>query len=225
VVFTAMHSKAKYCSRKCKLSHLPGGAPSRMLDTLRMTRCLVAETERTCIVCTATFTAKGSGQRCGPCRGVVGRRPCATCGLEFNARRREQLFCSPGCHQRQTCICVDCGASFDGALSSAKRCAGCRAIRQRARFRQKNAVRRGSRVRGRRMTITELGDRDSWRCHLCRRRVNRNLRAGHRMSPSFDHLIPISAGGFDAPENLALAHLQCNTRRGNRGPAQLLLIG
>lgn len=36
------------------------------------------------------------------------------------------------------------------------------------------------------------------------------------MMPSFDHKIPISRGGIDSRDNLALAHLACNIRRGNR---------
>lgn len=75
------------------------------------------------------------------------------------------------------------------------------------------------------MTLAELGDRDGWRCHLCRRRVDRRLVSPHPMSGTFDHLIPVADGGTDAPVNLALAHRECNTRRGRRGAAQLQLVG
>jgi 5-methylcytosine-specific restriction endonuclease McrA len=33
---------------------------------------------------------------------------------------------------------------------------------------------------------------------------------------SYDHVVPTSLGGTDEPENLKMAHLLCNTRRGNR---------
>lgn len=75
------------------------------------------------------------------------------------------------------------------------------------------------------MTLAELGERDGWRCHLCRLRVDRTLTSPHPMSGTFDHLIPVADGGTDAPINLALAHRHCNTRRGRRGLAQLLLVG
>lgn len=75
------------------------------------------------------------------------------------------------------------------------------------------------------MTLAELGGRDGWRCHLCRRRVNRVLVSPDPMSGTFDHLLPIADGGTDAPQNLALAHRICNTRRGRRGVAQLALVG
>lgn len=54
---------------------------------------------------------------------------------------------------------------------------------------------------------------------------NGRLKSPHPMSATFDHLIPISDGGTDAPENLALAHRVCNTRRGAGGIVQLLLVG
>lgn len=61
--------------------------------------------------------------------------------------------------------------------------------------------------------------RDGGRCHLC----------GTRCRPSeieLDHLVPLSAGGDHAPENVAVACRSCNRSRGaGRLPAQLLLIG
>jgi 5-methylcytosine-specific restriction endonuclease McrA len=75
------------------------------------------------------------------------------------------------------------------------------------------------------MSIAELGLRDGWRCHLCRKSVDRRLRAPHPRSATFDHLNPVSHGGDDAPENLALAHWSCNSRRGAGGVVQLLLVG
>lgn len=75
------------------------------------------------------------------------------------------------------------------------------------------------------MTIEQLGTRDGWRCHLCRRRVNRLLRAPHRRSATFDHLIPVADHGDDSPANLRLAHWSCNSSRGAGGVVQLLLIG
>jgi 5-methylcytosine-specific restriction endonuclease McrA len=51
------------------------------------------------------------------------------------------------------------------------------------------------------------------------------LTSPHPRSPTVDHLIPVSEGGTDAPENLRLAHRTCNTKRGTRGTVQLLLVG
>jgi hypothetical protein len=64
----------------------------------------------------------------------------------------------------------------------------------------------------------EIAERDGWRCHLCGARVSRE-------TWSIDHLVPVSRGGADTRENVRLAHLLCNSRRGARGAAQLLLFG
>lgn len=65
----------------------------------------------------------------------------------------------------------------------------------------------------------EIAERDGWKCHICGKRVTKK-------NWSLDHLVPLSKGGSHTPENVALAHRICNSRRG-RGclPAQLRLVG
>ncbi len=36
------------------------------------------------------------------------------------------------------------------------------------------------------------------------------------MTPSIDHVVPLSRGGSNHPSNLQLAHLLCNLSKGNR---------
>jgi 5-methylcytosine-specific restriction endonuclease McrA len=51
--------------------------------------------------------------------------------------------------------------------------------------------------------------RDGWVCHIC----------GGLVAPgelSFDHIIPLSKGGQHSEDNLAIAHLTCNKRKGAR---------
>jgi hypothetical protein len=67
----------------------------------------------------------------------------------------------------------------------------------------------------------EVYDRDGWRCHLCRRPVNRRLRYPDPRSTSLDHLIPLADGGTHDPANLATAHLGCNQARSRGGTVQL----
>ena len=40
-----------------------------------------------------------------------------------------------------------------------------------------------------------------------------------------DHLVPLVQGGEHVWENVALAHRRCNLSRGDRGLAQLRLVG
>jgi 5-methylcytosine-specific restriction endonuclease McrA len=57
--------------------------------------------------------------------------------------------------------------------------------------------------------VTALGiyQRDGGKCHLCHHYVSRK-------SFTLDHIIPKSKGGPGSWENLALAHLRCNVKRG-----------
>lgn len=70
-----------------------------------------------------------------------------------------------------------------------------------------------------RFSLAEIATRDGWRCHICRKAVNQT-------NWSMGHLVPMSKGGKHLRVNVALAHRDCNARRGaGRLPAQLLLIG
>lgn len=65
----------------------------------------------------------------------------------------------------------------------------------------------------------DIAERDGWRCHICGKKVTET-------NWSLDHLIPLSKGGMHIPENVALAHFACNTKRnvGTHIPAQLRLL-
>lgn len=57
--------------------------------------------------------------------------------------------------------------------------------------------------------FTAILRRDGWVCHIC----------GGLVAPgelSFDHIVPLSKGGQHSEENLAVAHLTCNKRKGAR---------
>jgi len=54
-----------------------------------------------------------------------------------------------------------------------------------------------------------VAERDAWRCGLCGGEVDRE-------TWSLDHIRPLSRGGEHTYENVQLAHLSCNSRKGNR---------
>ena len=66
----------------------------------------------------------------------------------------------------------------------------------------------------------EIFTRDKWICQLCHRKVNRRLKYPHPLSPSLDHIIPLSKGGVHSRQNCCLVHLQCNNRKQNRSVSQ-----
>jgi 5-methylcytosine-specific restriction endonuclease McrA len=84
-------------------------------------------------------------------------------------------------------------------------------------------------ARALRNLINYLAVRDSFRCGICRRKVDVSLKSGPSGSdrgPSVDHLIPRSQGGGDELANLRLSHWGCNRARKNRGGnEQLALVG
>lgn len=59
----------------------------------------------------------------------------------------------------------------------------------------------------------EIFERDGWFCQLCLKKVNKRLKHPHPMSPSIDHVIPVSRGGNHSRQNVVLAHLRCNLRK------------
>jgi len=78
---------------------------------------------------------------------------------------------------------------------------------------------------GERYVLGDIAHRDGYRCHLCRKLVDMKLSGRDPMGPTADHLLPVSDGGGDDPQNIALAHRSCNVRRGVRGSVQLRLVG
>lgn len=100
-------------------------------------------------------------------------------------------------------------------------CDDCRAKWLRAHNAHKNHSRRaaGPKV----MSVHQIAERDGRKCCICHRIVDMALSGRAKWGPTIEHLIPVSRGGTNDPDNLALAHRHCNTSRGNRGHAQLLL--
>lgn len=58
-------------------------------------------------------------------------------------------------------------------------------------------------------------ERDSWTCQLCMEPVDPDAPHRDKWSATLDHIIPRSLGGSNDDENLRLAHLVCNSIRGN----------
>lgn len=66
------------------------------------------------------------------------------------------------------------------------------------------------------LRVTALMARDGNLCAICGEELSRSIR--DYRSPlyiTFDHKVPRSHGGLDVVANLRLAHLLCNSERGN----------
>jgi 5-methylcytosine-specific restriction endonuclease McrA len=121
--------------------------------------------------------------------------------------------------------CVVCGVTFFG--KAMRYCSPCsvrrnRELKSRAKARRR-AAKRGV-TKSERFTATEIYERDGYRCHLCKRKVRRNVVVPHDLAPTIDHLIPIADGGMDTRRNVATAHFRCNWERKAGGTVQLRLV-
>ena len=91
----------------------------------------------------------------------------------------------------------------------------------RAKKSAKEALRRALKcgVESERVTVLALIERDQGRCGLCGQAVLLETKYPDPLSPSMDHILPLSLGGPHVADNLQLAHLICNIRKGNRAVA------
>lgn len=89
-----------------------------------------------------------------------------------------------------------------------------------ANVKRNKAVRRNAECApgAERFAPAEIFDRDGWLCWLCSEDVPRDAKWPDPLSPSLDHVVPLSRRGTHTRANVRLAHLVCNIRRG-AGPA------
>ena len=73
-------------------------------------------------------------------------------------------------------------------------------------------------------TDTYIYERDNWTCQLCGRKIHKRLQWPRPRSKSIDHIVPLSRGGADAPNNLQATHLICNNNKRAKSGGQLRLI-
>lgn len=168
-------------------------------------------------------------------RTVKGRqRECANCGKLFETGSNPGSCCSSMCSrslaaktrnkERETVvrICVCCGESFLakiylGSVVS-KRCERCAP----ALYRDKSRVRRliTQKQAKEQIVDADIYERDGWVCRICGELVNAGVSWPDPLSPSLDHIVPISLGGEHSLANVQLAHLGCNSRKGNKVDAR-----
>lgn len=157
---------------------------------------------------------------------------CETCFGSFSAKRDDARFCSNACatqYRRNnpdgSCVTEDC----NGSSEAKGLCHACYKRAARADGRTKPQLwddRRRANYHKRRALKLELPadnirpldvyERDEWTCGLCDGAVDRSVKYPDPFSPSLDHILPLSKGGHHLLENVQLAHLECNVRKGAR---------
>lgn len=132
-------------------------------------------------------------------------------------------------HSRQRCCCENHGKILcNRVLRAEGRMAPHDPEKRRRNLRRKTQRRRAivQGVAAETVDRDVVGERDQWRCGICRKKVDRSLPWPHPKSASLDHIVPISEHGPHTYANCRIAHLDCNMRRSNKGGnEQLALIG
>ncbi len=168
-------------------------------------------------------------------------KTCQQCGGQFYGRGVAKT-CSDACRgyrrrsgESKSRVCVECGAAFSFIVGAKRPPATCsdlckeqRSARQHAASAAKGKAVRAARLDAQPSELVppiEIYLRDGWRCQICGGTVEKRAKVPHPKAPTLDHIIPVSLGGAHTRQNLRLAHFLCNSKRGNAGAAQLVLIG
>lgn len=192
----------------------------------------------------AAYSPGPARRQCEAC-AAPSPRVCQRCGISF-AGIVTAKFCSTFCRDVargviltgprdwRKCALPECGVGFVPYRSAVRCCserhgktlwnrearATGRAVNPWSDRRRSNAQARRARQAGTSTNasvfLSAVVARDGLLCALCGVAVDMELRWPDRMSKSVDHVIPISRGGAHTLENCQLAHLSCNSRKGNR---------
>lgn len=89
-----------------------------------------------------------------------------------------------------------------------------RPLQRRDAARKRRALRQAARVED--VNSQEVFERGAWACGICAEPIPRVVLWPHPLSPSLDHIVPLSLGGAHSYENTQPAHLACNMSKGAR---------
>ena len=161
---------------------------------------------------------------------VASLRPFSWCGTHFASTNRNNVYCSGACSvevskecqaiQRRMAIrsrqmanvrqCDECGSEFHGHMG--KRFCGNRCLIRHERRNERHS--RRARMRGSdylTLCWRSIWSRDHGTCYLCGHKCLTRYIKGDPLSPTIDHVIPLSRGGTHTPDNVRLACHQCNS--------------
>lgn len=168
-----------------------------------------------CVECGCSFARKDSRAYCSAtCRGVADRRErVSNMNLDGFVPQLTTVW---------VCSCDACGRWFTrdargprGAGKAdycSRRCNPVRRVNARRAEQARRARKAGVPV-GRVASRDAIGERDGWRCGICKRAVKPSLRYPNLMAPTLDHIIPLALGGAHSTHNLQIAHSICNSRK------------
>lgn len=180
---------------------------------------------QSCQACGGTFLGRKRKycvscgiSRCAP-------RQCQACKTTFVSTHWATRYCPPCRHKARllakTIIavgtCRHCGEEFWRVVVWNRRQPPARLCSQYCRDAHYTRNRQHCRAAGGNGETIEMADlyaRDGGLCGICREPVDRALEWPDPMSASVDHVLPFNRGGLHTWDNVQLAHLACNVRKG-----------
>lgn len=174
---------------------------------------------------------------CGPFQKIaIFDRTCRECLRNQAVTRRAGRKID--CIMRHNSLCVDCGKLMRGVSKQQKRCQPCASEQRKinGKNRDKTKVKIKSAIsRARKYYDGPYDDidpvfvlqRDNFMCGICGEKIYPRHKWPHPLSPSIDHIVPLSRGGLHSFDNVQASHKTCNLRKGNRPlpKGKLLLLG
>lgn len=162
---------------------------------------------------------------------------CLQCGKECN--RNSSEFCCVECSRkyREPLPCRMCGSNVLSVRNRPGTCSSCQQESRRVAARRYKRIygrnhRKRARYHGVRyepVSVKMVYDRDSYTCQICSKKclskamIRKTTGKIHPLSPSIDHIVPMSHGGNHVESNLQTACFRCNTLKGSKGGGQLRL--
>lgn len=166
---------------------------------------------------------------------------CVHCNKEF-VRYTNKKYCSERCainnynkrkrakDRKKPRICKNCGKNFISknadiigvpSLHLGNYCSDkCNKSILRAREARSSHNRRMKLKGGDLIDLYNLADIKQWNCWICKEEINKQAKHfRHNINlygPSIDHIVPLSKGGTHIWSNVELAHVICNSLRGNK---------
>jgi len=194
ILFTTSHKYPKYCSDQCR-------------DEAKLL--------------TKEKIIKENKEKALLYKGHV--RSCLYCGAEFNTKfSQRSKYCSERCahlylygreEPKDTVkLCDWCGKEFETRYSDARACcyAHSRKLVKWERRQRMRAIIHSQYSR------YEIFSKDNFVCHICGSSIDMDAVAPAPLSPSIDHVVPISKGGDDTFDNVKAAHFICNSIKSDR---------
>lgn len=193
-----------------------------------------ATTERDCATCGTTFSARrDTSQRF--CSLACNGKDQTRLAMQDRARR-SQVALYTGPRLRRPCPtslpttrrtfksgrCRVCGTWFVSLNLDVTCSIECHVMKRRIDKDKRRALKRAAYIAD--VSRKQVFERDGYRCHLCHRKTNPTKQVPHPRAPTIDHIIPLANHGTHEPLNCRTACFQCNSRKGNRGGGEQLLL-